>query len=262
MRLQKLLYVLLVSTLLVSCSSDDDNSNAPINPAAVFSGGFPESVGGMSMTYVDGFLTRIRTNDGVTAMFNYGTDNSSRNIKMTLKDGGAESYLDMTIGSNGFISRCVQTYNDSDDVDTWDFRYTTEGNLNYMKRSEGGNEVTTIKYTNGNITEVSMTSEDADNEYNATISYTSDKVQTAIENKGCLMFFDVMFGVDMDEMSYIYWAGLLGKATKHLPVKLVEDFGDNESETTYFQWDIQDGYAEKMLITTSWGDNEYYSFSW
>lgn len=33
------------------------------------------------------------------------------------------------------------------------------------------------------------------------------------------MPFDIELRVDMDEMKCAYYAGLLGKATKHLPVK-------------------------------------------
>lgn len=46
------------------------------------------------------------------------------------------------------------------------------------------------------------------------------------------MFFDTCFAIDLDEMDVAYWAGLLGKATKHLPI------------SEYHTWIFDDnGYA-------------------
>ena len=75
-----------------------------------------------------------------------------------------------------------------------------------------------------------------------------------IENKGCIMFFDGTFGIDMDEMEYAYYAGLLGKATKNLPVRLVDD----EGRITDFFWTLNSaGYPISFKV-----DNETYSFAW
>ena len=65
-------------------------------------------------------------------------------------------------------------------------------------------------------------------EYSAAIDYTTDNITAPIENKGCLMLFDEILDVDMDEMIYAYYGGMLGKATKHLP--LVGHY------TLYIQW--------------------------
>ena len=164
----------------------------------------------------------------------------------------------MTIGANGFVKSCVQTYADDNSVDTWTFGYTSEGNLNYMKRSEGGNEITTVKYKDGDITEVTMKSDEDGEEMEVHIFYTSDDVQTAIENKGCLMFFDTTFSIDVDEMAFAYWAGLLGKATKHLPVKNVDVLDDY---TDTFHWSLKNGYPESMTYQ-SVSYTEEYQFSW
>ena len=98
-----------------------------------------------------------------------------------------------------------------DGVDKWWFSYNAAGQLIRMKRTEGDNEVTTIKYTDGDITSVSMTSDDSDNAYTCTISYGDEPIL----NKGGLMLFDKTFSIDMDEMYPAYLAGLLGYATKH-----------------------------------------------
>ena len=51
------------------------------------------------------------------------------------------------------------------------------------------------------------------------------------------MLFGENFGLDSDDVLYAYYAGLLGKATKDLPVKLV----DNKHDTQYtqnFSWTL------------------------
>lgn len=40
-----------------------------------------------------------------------------------------------------------------------------------------------------------------------------------------------MFCIDMDEMWYAYYAGLLGKPTRHLPMGIRD-----EKYTSYYQW--------------------------
>ncbi len=268
--------------VFTACSDDDNDepTTAPVsNLSNVFTGGLPKSVADMSMTYTDGLLTKIMTNDGEKIIFTYPNQaksntplksSSNENTTMSIydEDGVLEYYFyNMKFGDNGFLKSCTQiNYDDGEHTDTWNFEYNADKHLIYMKRSEGGNEVTTIKYENGDITEVSMESESKDEDYNklnTQIFYISDKTKTAIENKGCLMFFDTTFGIDLDEGRYLYWAGFLGKATKHLPVKTIYTI-DNETET--FQWNLKNnGLPEKMIRTWSWDmetDTEEYLFSW
>ena len=71
------------------------------------------------------------------------------------------------------------------------------------------------------------------------------------------MLFDYTLGIDMDEMQYAYYAGLLGKATKNLPVKLVDN--DNENRIDNFTWTLNsNGYpiSFKRDLTVA------YSFAW
>ena len=85
----------------------------------------------------------------------------------------------------------------------------------------------------------------------------SDKLYKKLENKGCIMLFDDMFRIDMDEMEPAYYAGLLGRSTKHLPVSYKDD-----EDTCNFGWEFDDnGYP------TCFTDDDSYSwegtyFSW
>jgi YD repeat-containing protein len=251
-----------------SCSSDDDkddnNGNGTVNPSNVFTGERAKSFSGMDMTYnADGLLTEIKSADAKVTFEYHGVTravNQEHYVKMTVAD---QEYKDeiyvfnMELNEQGFVKHCDEIEPDGD-AETWDFTYTAEGNLTSMKRSEGGNETTTITYKDGNVTKTSTVSEDDDDNYEYTISYTSDKVSKAIENKGCIMLFDQTLGVDMDEMEYAYYAGLLGKATKNLPVKCV----DEEGYASEFTWPLNDkGYPTKLVITEGEYEDEY-SFGW
>lgn len=68
------------------------------------------------------------------------------------------------------------------------------------------------------------------------------------------MPFDIELRVDMDEMKCAYYAGLLGKATKHLPVKN-KDFTLN--------WTLNNaGYPIKLVIPESSSPFNTYTFEW
>lgn len=166
----------------------------------------------------DGLLTEVSSSySNIT--FEY---TSQSNVKMSVNDleYPKDSYtVKFEIGSNGFATKALQTYSDNT-TDTWEFGYNSDGQLNNMKRSEGGNEITVITYENGNITGIKMQSNDVTEGILTTkIDYASQTYPKGIENKGCIMLFDITFGIDMDEMGVAYYAGLLGHPTKNLPLK-------------------------------------------
>jgi uncharacterized lipoprotein YehR (DUF1307 family) len=272
----------IMSAGFAACSDDDDNNNnnnnSSINPQNVFTHGMPKQVSDMKITQNEqGLVTKIKTDDA-TVTFEYPNtltkaETTGQYVTMTIKkDTGGEQeetfIFDMEIGSDGFVKHCSETEEDGD-IESWDFRYTKEGNLNYMKRSEGGNEITTITYTDGNITKTSTISEDepdVNSEYN--IYYTSDAIKTPLENKGCLMLFDATFGIDMDEMDFAYYAGLLGKATKNLPIRYTSQStisGIASEDTRDFSWSVNsNGYPTKLSMKSlnDYTTNEDKVFVW
>ena len=54
----------------------------------------------------------------------------------------------------------------------------------------------------------------------------------------------------MDEMWFAYYAGLLGKATKHLPLKLTHKSGSYE-DITNFTWTLNANGFPILLESTS-----------
>ena len=253
---------------LGACSNDEqdetDNekgsgTSGVVDPSKVFTGERPKAVAGMSIAYnTEGLVTGINDKDGTKVTFEYHNVtravDKSRYVRMTVVDD--ETFVfDMVLNEQGFVKHCDEIDTD-DGTDTWDFEYTEDGLMNYMKRSEGGNEVTRVTYQNGDAIKMTMVSEDdPDDSQEADIYYTSDKVTTPIENKGCLMLFDNALRVDLDEMEYAYYAGLLGKATKHLPVK--------NSDYT-LNWTLNDkGYPTQLVIPEGMPAWEYtYTFEW
>lgn len=266
--IQAALFTVCAASMLAACSSDnDDDENNPdsptvsIDPTVVFTGKRMDDFNGYGMTYnEEGLLTKIENSEEVVT-FTYPTEtrNAGTRIEMTIRDKdplyGEGMHIDMTIGTNGFVESAIETYHNEDGKETWQFEYNDEGHLYRMKRSEGGNETTTLTYQGGNIAEVNMTSEeDPAERLHVTLSYGS----APIGNKACVMLFDETFGIDMDEMAYAYWAGLLGKATRHLPV--AADYENEGTET--FEWDIDsEGYPSSMSHKSGYYTYTY-RFGW
>lgn len=84
------------------------------------------------------------------------------------------------------------------------------------------------------------------------------------------MLFDDTFGIDMDEMEYAYFAGLLGKATRQLPVSndyvRFDPEEDAYSWNKTFSWTLNAGNLPIKLTTVStdeWGsEEETFDFAW
>ncbi|MBT9920345.1 DUF4595 domain-containing protein [Bacteroides uniformis] len=267
--------VLLVMLCLsfTACEDEDEpniDGEETINPGRVFTNGLPKSAEGATMTYNEkGLLTKLLTNEGQEITFEYDNKtravNQSSDVRMKVVEEDGEIFIfDMQINDNGFVTHCTETEEDGD-IETWDFKYTAEGNLNYMKRSEGGNEVTKIIYQNGNIIRTETISEDDNTEgYSCDVKYTSEENVSLIANKGCIMLFDQTFGVDMDEMKYAYYAGLLGKATKDLPIEITDKYSDNdEVYISKFNWTFnQSGLPTELDITNDGGYTDKIVFQW
>lgn len=247
-----------------SCSDDDDNAGDTIDTGAVFTNGWPKSAPGIySITRnAEGLVTAMET-DGGDVTFDY------HNIK-TRADGDAyvlmtityseESYaeLKMRLGGNGFVSNCDMTYYDYGETDhkSWNLGYNSDGQLNRVRYSSSDeNEETRITYSGGDITNVTEKDNIDGDEYSYDILYTDDEVTTPIENKGNVMLFDETLYVDLDQLGYAYYAGLLGKATRHLPVGYYSpEYGDGYS----YSWGIgEDGFP----IWIDYGDGREY-FEW
>jgi len=232
----------------------------------------------------DGLVTSITTDEGEKAVFEYfpGTRaeasiNSAR-ITVTDEDGDITE-LNLQLNSDGYVEFCNSIDHagtpDANEF-TWKMKYDADSHLIEMRRSEGGGEITNITYKDGDVIKTSTrytTDSDINGDgvidsndewkYQATIDYVTTGVTVPIKNKGCLMMFDELLDVDMDEMIYAYYGGMLGKATKHLPLAGHYTY-DNSGNTTEqnFSWTLNDnGYPTELLIGSE-EENERYTFAW
>ena len=285
MKLQKLNKLLAgaLCLCLFACDSNENpgenppTDNGKVNPETVFTGKRFQQVGNMKMNYdSEGFLTLLeKGSTNVTFEYQTGSRNnlSAKSVIMTIIDKNypdEKMVMNLVIGENSFVKECYETEyfaNEQPEEEYWAFEYDTNGYLVQMKRSEGDNEVTKMVYKDGNLVSSSMTSDDPDNSQYSTIQYISDKVTESIENKGCIMCYDQTFGVDLDEMDYAFYAGLLGKATKHLPLSttISSDPNDSNPRVDTHEWTLnQDGYPIKLTITSSLFPNfaEEEEFKW
>ena len=275
-----------------ACSDDDENENGEgggstvtvVKPSEVFKGGLPKSAAGMSITQnKEGLVTSIIGEDGEKVVFEYffaetKADATKDRAKITVTDDeGDVTELNLQLNSNGYVEYCnsIDHAGTSDASEfTWEMKYDADGHLIEMRRSEGSGELTKITYKDGDAVKTStsymgggdMNGDgvlDGNDEWEdgAIIDYTTGEIATPIDNKGCLMMFDELLDVDMDEMIYAYYGGMLGKATKHLPLSM-RDADDTSVELSNYKWTLNsDGYPTQLLIKDE-GDEKKYTFTW
>lgn len=248
-----------------SCSNDDEPEipQQSVIPSTknVFSQGAPKSFNGAKITTNDkGQVTKIVSDDDEIT-FEYGTFSRADEyqVKMSISDpenAGYEQDFYFQLNDKGFAKKAIRIFLDEPDyVDTWEFGYNDADQLNYARRVED-DEVYRITYTDGNITKVLRTEQEYRYEYD--IFYTDSKNSSVLPNKGNVMLFYRAFYIDLQETEIAYYAGLLGKSTNNLPVRL-EEVDDEYPYEDIFNWTMTDG-----LPTTFWStqDTDKIYFTW
>lgn len=267
-----------------SCSDDDNNGPTiptdKVNPDKVFTQGVPAEVGNMAISKNSkGLVTKIVEYEYgeayKTTTFDY-TPSSSRAVSvpasydmtMNVEWGNDPDGVDFYIRLNaqGYIEYAYEVDEDKEYGDTaeeWWFKYNANGQLIEMKRTEGDNEVTTITYdANGDITAIALKDDDGP-QMTSAISYTDKGHTTPILNKGGIMLYDDSFRIDMDEMAPAYYAGLLGIATKHLPLSAEETENDGYKYNYTYTWELNsNGLPEKFTATEGNYTDEPIIFKW
>lgn len=255
-----------------ACSDDDDDTpngggNGQPSVDEVFTQGLPASIDGATFTTNDkGQVTKITDGSDVVT-FEYGKFSRATEFNALMKMRSTEYPEDscdvyMQLNGNGYVTYALQVYFEDGEEDTWKFEYNGDGQLTRLQRSEGGDEFK-ITYANGDIAKVIQDEEDGDHrEY--TFAYTNNEFKSTVANKGNIMLFDDFFQIDMDEMGIVYFAGMLGKSTKNLPMGYSEKSTEGGSDYTYsetYHWT----FNANNLPTKFWeGDYDYdaVSFTW
>lgn len=269
---------ILTACTLAACSDDDSknvepaggNNSSLVALGNVFKNGYPKAFGNARFTTDDkGRLTEIRSGSGYVT-FTYGDFMVSRsnNFSVMMKfnetddpDEGSTVYLE--INDLGYASYAEQVFDDSKEgIREWWFGYDGEGQLNSVRRTRD-RESFEMTYAHGDLTRVVETEADGDrSEY--TFEYTDLSNPLPVDNKGCMTLYDRAYHVDLDEMEFIYFAGMLGNATRHLPIGYTATHNDNgliTTETATYTWTLNSaGYPTKFAVSND--PTETVSFAW
>ncbi|MBD5200580.1 MAG: DUF4595 domain-containing protein [Bacteroidales bacterium] len=272
---------LAASIALASCSDDNDSPKPdPENPetpvvsatpsaANVFTAGLPAVIDGASYTFNDkGQVTKITDGDEVINI-EYGSfTRAEYQAKVTyMWEGEIESEMYLQFNEKGFITYALQVYPEEGmEDDTWTIGYDSDDRMVSLKRSEGTEDYI-ITYVDGDITNVKRYDSDDNSRYEYSISYTSDTQTTPVANKGNVMLFDESLGIDIDEMAPLYYAGLLGNGTRHLPMMMTEVEEEGSSYIYTYFWTLNaSGFPTKFVSKYTSDDYTYESdvveFSW
>ena len=262
---------------LTACSKNsdgpdggEDKGKVEVNPTKVFVNGMPKIVDGSVFTRdFKGRLSSIyNREENVLIAFAYtssilGTKDVP-NVVMTVTDADERTVYNLFLNKDGFVKYCdeidYEKKGNTPKTTTWNFEYNSDGQLiKAVESKDGVKTSSTIAYNDGDAVEtVTMSEKDGKETDHYRIYYTSKKVTSPIENRGCIMSFDVALGLDLDHLHGAYYAGMLGKATKHLPIYNM----DKDNDKTTFDWILNDnGFPTKIVGKDEEGREES-NFVW
>ncbi len=257
---------------LTACSKNsdgpdggEDKGKVEVNPTKVFVNGMPKIVDGSVFTRdFKGRLSSIyNKEENVLIAFAYtssilGTKDVP-NVVMTVTDADERTVYNLFLNKDGFVKYCdeidYEEKGNTPKTTTWNFEYNSDGQLIKAVQSKDGVKTSsTIAYNDGDAVEtVTMSEKDGKETDHYRIYYTSKKVTSPIENRGCIMSFDVALGLDLDHLQIAYFAGMLGKATKHLPIYNM----DKDNDKTTFDWTFNgNGFPTKVVVKDDEGREE------
>ena len=257
---------------LTACSKNsdgpdggEDKGKVEVNPTKVFVNGMPKIVDGSVFTRdFKGRLSSIyNKEENVLIAFAYtssilGTKDVP-NVVMSVTDGDERTVYNLFLNKDGFVKYCdeidYEEKGNTPKTTTWNFEYNSDGQLiKAVESKDGVKTSSTIAYNDGDAVEtVTMSEKDGKETDHYRIYYTSKKVTLPIENRGCIMSFDVALGLDLDHLHGAYYAGMLGKATKHLPIYNM----DKDNDKTTFDWIFNDnGFPTKIVVKDDEGRAE------
>lgn len=262
---------------LTACSKNsdgpdggEDKGKVEVNPTKVFVNGMPKIVDGSVFTRdFKGRLSSIyNREENVLIAFAYtssilGTKDVP-NVVMTVTDADERTVYNLFLNKDGFVKYCdeidYEEKGNNPKTTTWNFEYNSDGQLIKAVQSKDGVKTSsTIAYNDGDAVEtVTMSEKDGKETDHYRIYYTSKKVTLPIENRGCIMSFDVALGLDLDHLHGAYYAGMLGKATKHLPIYNM----DKDNDKTTFDWTFNNNGFPTKIVVKSDDEREESNFVW
>ena len=260
------------TTMMASCSKD--NSDEPeqkmvngtdVNPRNVFPLGLPKKLSKIVLTLNEkGQLVQFsEPNSNDRATFEYKDvalgSTQAPQVILTETDEPDKYVYELYLNQDGFVTHAKETHYSNDHIigkATWDFAYNADNQLKDVKCSADKKHIV-LEYQNGNVVKTTTTTAGKPTEV-TTITYATASTRP-IENKTGVMLFATTLDADFDNLEVAYYAGLLGKPSKNLPLQS-EKFGDKAT----FKWTL-DGNGTPTVLNYSFSnlsENFRFPFTW
>lgn len=260
------------TTMMASCSKD--NSDEPeqkmvngtdVNPRNVFPLGLPKKISENVLTLNEkGQLVQFaEPNSKDRATFEYKDvalgSTQAPQVILTETDEPDKHVYELYLNRDGFVTHAKETHYSNDHIAgkaTWDFAYNADNQLKDVKCSADKKHIV-LEYQNGNVVKTTTTAAGKPTEV-TTITYATASIRP-IENKTGVMLFGATLDADFDNLEAAYYAGLLGKPSKNLPLQS-EKSGDKAT----FKWTL-DGNGNPTVLNYSFSnlsENFRFPFTW
>ena len=260
------------TTMMASCSKD--NSDEPeqrmvngtdVNPRNVFPLGLPKKISENVLTLNEkGQLVQFaEPNSKDRATFEYKDvalgSTQAPQVILTETDEPDKHVYELYLNRDGFVTHAKETHYSNDHIigkATWDFAYNADNQLKDVKCSADKKHIV-LEYQNGNVVKTTTTTAGEPTEV-TTITYATASTRP-IENKTGVMLFGATLDADFDNLEVAYYAGLLGKPSKNLPLQS-EKSGDKAN----LKWTL-DSNGNPTALNQSFSnssENFRISFTW
>ena len=257
-----LMVTLTVGTMMMaSCSKD--NSDEPeqkmvngtdVNPRNVFPLGLPKKLSKIVLTLNEkGQLVQFsEPNSNDRATFEYKDvalgSTQAPQVILTETDEPDKHVYELYLNQDGFVTHAKETHYSNDHIAgkaTWDFAYNADNQLKDVKCSADKKHIV-LEYQNGNVVKTTTTTVVKPTEV-TTITYATASIRP-IENKTGVMLFATTLDADFDNLEVAYYAGLLGKPSKNLPLQ-----SEKSGNKATFKWTL-DGNGNPTVLNYSFSN--------
>ena len=260
------------TTMMASCSKD--NSDEPeqkmvngtdVNPRNVFPLGLPKKISEIVLTLNEkGQLVQFsEPNSNDRATFEYKDvalgSTQAPQVILTETDEPDKHVYELYLNRDGFVTHAKETHYSNDHIigkATWDFAYNADNQLKDVKCSADKKHIV-LEYQNGNVVKTTTTTVVKPTEV-TTITYATASIRP-IENKTGVMLFATTLDADLDNLEVAYYAGLLGKPSKNLPLQ-----SEKSGNKATFKWTL-DGNGNPTVLNYSFSnlsENFRFPFTW
>lgn len=249
------------TTMMASCSKD--NSDEPeqrmvngtdVNPRNVFPLGLPKKISEIVLTLNEkGQLVQFsEPNSNDRATFEYKDvalgSTQAPQVILTETDEPDKYVYELYLNRDGFVTHAKETHYSNDHIigkATWDFAYNADNQLKDVKCSTDKKHIV-LEYQNGNVVKTTTTTVGKPTEV-TTITYATASTRP-IENKTGVMLFATTLDADFDNLEVAYYAGLLGKPSKNLPLQ-----SEKSGNKATFKWTL-DGNGNPTVLNYSFSN--------